>query len=83
MDKKTVIARPLLRLSKMSDRKAGEMARGQAPKNPPKNRHIRIVWRSFPVATAIEKIEKPKPEIRRGGDNLPARTWVPRGRVRM
>ena len=66
MDKKIVIAKPLLWLSKISLKIAGLMASKHAAKKPLKNRQIKIVCRSFPVLTTIEKIEQPKPEIRRG-----------------
>jgi hypothetical protein len=56
---KTVIARPRVLLSNMSEKTAPTTARGEAPKKPPQNRHMRTVCRSFPAATAIWKIEKP------------------------
>ena len=47
---KTVMARPRVRLSNMSENTAATTARGQAPKRPPKKRQRRTVWRSLPVA---------------------------------
>jgi hypothetical protein len=48
-------------------KKRGELTvRGQAPKKPEKNLHMRMVWRSFPVATPRLKIENPKLARTRG-----------------
>lgn len=63
---KTVIARPLVRLSNMSEKTAATTAKGQAPKRPPKKRHSKTVCRSLAVATATWKIEKPNMESTRG-----------------
>lgn len=62
----TVIARPRLLLSNMSEKTAATTARGQEPKTPPKNRQIRTVWRSFPTAVPVEKIEKLSMDTVRG-----------------
>lgn len=59
----TVIARPLSLLLNISAKTAPTQVNGQAPKNPPKKREMKIVWTSLPVAAAIEKIEKPKDEM--------------------
>lgn len=50
----------------MSANTAPTIVSGQAPKNPPKNLDMKIVWTSFPVATARLKIEKPNDEMMRG-----------------
>lgn len=56
---KRVIARPRMRLSKMSEKTAATTAIEHAPKKPPKKRHSMMVWRSFAVATANWKIVNP------------------------
>ncbi len=63
---KTVMARPRVRLSNMSENTAATTARGQAPKRPPKKRQRRTVWRSLPVAAPTWKMEKPNMAMRRG-----------------
>lgn len=62
----TVIARPRLLLSNISEKTAATTARGQEPNTPPKNRQIKTVCRSFPTAVPIEKIEKPNIAMVRG-----------------
>ena len=63
---KTVMARPRVLLSNMSEKTAATTARGQEEKAPPKKRQMRTVWRSFPVAVPIENIEKPNMDIING-----------------
>jgi hypothetical protein len=47
----------------ISEKTAATTARGHAPKKPEKNRQIRIVCRSLPVAVAMEKRVKPNMAI--------------------
>ena len=63
---KTVMARPRVLLSNMSEKTAATTASGQEAKTPPKNRQMRTVWRSFPTAVPIENIEKPNMLIIKG-----------------
>ena len=63
---KTVIARPRVRALNMSEKTAATTASGQEAKTPPKNRHMRTVWRSFPTAAPMENMEKPNMAIING-----------------
>ena len=63
---KTVMARPRVRALNMSEKTAATTASGQEAKTPPKKRQMRTVWRSFPTAEPIEKIEKPNMAIING-----------------
>lgn len=56
---KTVMARPRVLLSNMSENTAATTAKGQEPKTPAKKRVSITVWRSLAVAVATEKTEKP------------------------
>ena len=53
-------------LTNMSAKTAPTQVRGHAPKNPPKNRQMKMVWASCPVATATLKMLKPKLETING-----------------
>src|SRR6478735_7701001 len=53
------IAIPRCTLLKISAYTAATTLNGHAPNNPAKKRHIRTVCKSFPVATARLKTEKP------------------------
>lgn len=59
---KIVMAAPLVALLYMSEKTAATTARGHAPKKPAKNRQIKRVCRSFAVAQAMVKTEKPNME---------------------
>src|SRR5277367_2206123 len=53
----TVIAKPLVLLSNISEKTAATTARGHAAKKPPQNLQIMIVCRSLATATATWKME--------------------------
>ena len=56
----TVIAKPLVLLSNISENTAATTVSGAAPKKPPQKRQISVVCKSFDTATATWKMEKPK-----------------------
>ena len=61
-----MIAIPRVRLSNMSENTAATHVRGQAPKNPLKNRQMSSVCKSLETATEMLKIEKPKEAMTSG-----------------
>lgn len=63
---KTVMARPRVLLSNISEKMAATTANGQEPKTPAKKRVNMTVCRSLAVAVAIEKTEKPNMATTRG-----------------
>lgn len=63
---KMVTAIPRVLLSNMSEKTAATTASGQAPNKPEKNRQMRMVWMSLPVAQAIEKSENPNMDTTMG-----------------